>query len=84
MKSKNKKLIVGTVAGVTAVATLVGSAALVLKKKNGSYKSKRVRKAKRFGKQNSVVAKRFSKKLTNNYGYYKCEKKKKIIDSVDL
>ena len=73
MKSKNKKLIVGTVAGVTAVATLVGSAALVLKKKNGSYKSKRVRKAKRFGKQ-----------LTNNYGYYKCEKKKKIIDSVDL
>lgn len=62
MKSKNKKLIVGTVAGVTTVATLVGSAALVLKKKNGGYKSKRVRKAKRFGKQNSVVAKRFSKK----------------------
>lgn len=51
MKSKNKKLIVGTVAGVTAVATLVGSAALVLKKKNGSYKSKRVRKAKRFNKK---------------------------------
>lgn len=62
MKSKNKKLIVGTVAGVTAVATLVGSAALVLKKKNGSYKSKRVRKAKRFGKQSNIVTKQFNKK----------------------
>ena len=63
MKSKNKKLIVGTVAGVTAVATLVGSAALVLKKKNGSYKSKRVKKAKRFGKQSNIVTKRFNKKV---------------------
>lgn len=48
MKSKNKKLIIGTVAGVTAVATLVGSTALVLKKKKGVYKSKRIKKVSRF------------------------------------
>ena len=48
MKSNNKKLIIGTVAGVTAVATLVGTTALVLKNKKGSYKSKRIKKASRF------------------------------------
>lgn len=48
MKSNNKKLIIGTVAGVTAVATLVGSTALLLKKKKGAYKSKRIKKAPRF------------------------------------
>lgn len=51
MKSSNKKLIIGTVAGVTAVATLVGSTALVLKKKKGAYKSKRIKATKRFGRQ---------------------------------
>lgn len=51
MKSNNKKLIIGTVAGVTAVATLVGSTALILKKKKGTYKSKRIKKTTRFGFQ---------------------------------
>lgn len=51
MKSNNKKLIIGTVAGVTAVATLVGSTVLVLKKKKGTYKSKRIKKTSKFWRQ---------------------------------